>query len=109
MPLKAQQWGAAGEALLAGASDSDAVDIATAAARIQALAAARLVAKPPPVLLNAREAAKLLGPSFTAKWLYNHAQSLPPACVRRIGCSIYFVGPKLLEWACDTAQTVTMG
>ena len=106
MSPKIQSWGATGEALLIGATDSDLVSIAAVASKIQAMAAARLVPRPPPVLLDAHSAAALLGPSITAKWVYNHIRHMAPGVVRRIGGSIFFVGPKLLEWACDSTESV---
>lgn len=102
-----QHWAQAGEALVATASAADLLRIATAAARILALATSRTQNHHAPLLMNASTAAAFLGPSFTPKWLYNHWKRLPPECVLRIGKKVLFRGEPLRAWACHSGESVT--
>ncbi len=103
-----ERWRQEGEQLLETLGDEELADLAAAAARIHTLTLLRITGqKPTAALLTAHGAAKLLGPEFSAKWVYNHAKDLPHGCVRRIGRRVLFVGPRLKEWAYDSGGTIT--
>lgn len=52
-----------------------------------------------PLLSTAKEAAKFLGPSFSARKLYRLTAVLPPGAVVRKGGRLYYVLRLLREWA----------
>lgn len=97
-----------GQRLLETLDEHKLGDLASAAAKVYTQTLLRITGTaPPPALIDAHGAALILGPWCTAKWIYNHTKELPPACVRRIGRRVLYVGPKLKEWACDSGRTVT--
>ena len=102
------EWEAAGAQLVERAGADALLDLAFTAARIQALATARIRAgeSSAPLLMDAATAARFLGPSFTSKWLYNHWRDLPPECIHRIGKRVLFRGQNLRRWACDGGKSV---
>ena len=104
-----ERWGAAGDELLGTLDDHGLRCLAVIVSRLYLSAIVQMRRVETPALLDAGAAARMLGPSITAKWVYNHVKDMPPGCVKRIGRRVMFVGPKLREWACDTAQTVTRG
>jgi hypothetical protein len=101
-------WGVTGETLVTEADERNLIRIAATAAKIQTLATVRLLSgRSTPILMDAKAAAAFLGPSFSAKWLYNHWRDLPPKCVHRIGSRVLFRGEPLRQWASDSRETVT--
>lgn len=52
-----------------------------------------------PILATAREAAAVLGPSFTARKLYRLTPTLPAGCAIRKGGRLYYHLPTLKQWA----------
>lgn len=52
-----------------------------------------------PLLVKAKEAAPLLGPSFTPRKLYRLAAMMPQDCIVRHGTSLFFRTASLLLWA----------